>query len=501
MNNNEREIRLSDLGAMILKSFTAIIALTLVFALLGGLYGAYREIRREKRITVSIADVKKAEDEFAAIQKKLSDAQKALRKRTVIEIPDAERNIENAELLVQRRQEYIDNSLYQAMNPLNHAVSRMTIYVKTDVEINPNTPWLGSDPQSSIAIAFTRAYDNDTAILDRICEIMNTTADVRYVKELISVTAVSDQFVEIVVYYDDVAIAEKVLDFLYQELSKRMKENIGDFSANIISQFTGNEVDWKMSDKQNDNQDNLLSAQRALEEANVTLKTLQDGIADIETLIEESTEQAETKAEELEELRQALVGGSINARKVLRKTVIFLVLGAVLGLCGASFLTVFRRLFGGKLQNQNDILVRYDFSVLGVLPGQKRRPLAKTIYAMEGEMDTDYASAMQTTVQSVKAIAGEESVGLISTRGCEPLEEISSIGGKQFVACGNILDDAKAVKAVEDCDKVLLVEKKECSYLSQIDAEVLRARALGKTILGMVIADVYPNSMRKNKKK
>ena len=287
MNNNERELRFADLGAMILKSIKGIIALTLVFALLGGAFGAGRELRKEKKITVTKNDVKQAEEMLRATQNDLAAAERALDKRLNNEIPDAEKKIERAELQVQRRQQYIDDSIYQSMNPFNHAVSRMIFYVETEMEINPDTPWLGSDPQSSVAIAFTEAYDNDMKILDEVCRIMNTDAEIRYIKELISVTAVSDRFVEIVVYFSDPEIAEKVVDYLYQELSARMKESIDYFSANIISRFTGYEFDWTMSDKQNSNEDELMKAERAQETAYDNLQSLQDGIAEKENRIDE----------------------------------------------------------------------------------------------------------------------------------------------------------------------------------------------------------------------
>ena len=499
MESNERELRLADLGAMILKSFKGIVALTLALALLGGVFGAYREIRREQKTTVTEEDVKKAEKSLTATQKKLTNAQKSLRKRVYTEIPDAERNIRSAELLVERRQQYINDSIYQSMDPFNHAVSRLSFYVETDVEINPNTPWLGSDPQSSIALAFTRAYDKDTKILDEIRRIMNTEADVRYIKELVSVSSSSNRFVEIAVYYEDAEIAEKVVNYLYQELSARMEENIGEFSANVISRFTGYEVDWSMSDKQNEKQNELISAQRALEEANETLQSLQDGVEEKETQVAELEELLNQKTEDLEQLRRDMDIDSLQPMKILKKALVFLLAGGFLGLAGGVFIAIVQRLAGGKLQNQNDMRSRYDFPVLGQLPGRKERIFAKTISGLEGEMHCDYDAAAQAAVQSVKSVAGDRRVALISTQGTEQFETLTKLGGDQFAPCGNILEDAGAIKAMVDCDSVLLVEQKERSRISLIDTEVLRAKALGKDILGAVIADSEGRKKHKDK--
>ena len=242
IKNSEIEIRISDLLASLLKAFKPILCLTLVLALLGGAWGVYKTIDAAKNPSVTEDDVKNAENAVKKAEDNLTNAEKSLTRLLEIEIPDAETKVVRAEQLVQRRQEYIDNSIYYAMNPFHRGVSRVTLFVDTDTEVNPNSPWMSVNPQSSIVIAYTRIYPFDSDILDNIRSIMKTDADLQYINELVSVSNVSNQFVEIRVYHEDAKVAESVVNYLYETLLDRLKGSVGDFSANVISRFTGYDV-------------------------------------------------------------------------------------------------------------------------------------------------------------------------------------------------------------------------------------------------------------------
>ena len=53
--------------------------------------------------------------------------------------------------------------------------------------------------------------------------------------------------------------------------------------------------------------------------------------------------------------------------------------------------------------------------------------------------------------------------------------------------CGDILNDPEAIKDLDKYDSIILVEQKRKSVLSQIDSQVLRAKAFDKDILGIVL--------------
>ena len=487
MNSNEKEIRFVDIAARLLRSLKLLVSLVLVFALLGAAFGAYKGLNAEKNATVTADDVKKAETDLKKAEKDVTNAQKALDKRLDVEIPDAETKVERAELLIQRRQSYIDNSLYYSMDPFHRGVSRLTFYVETENEYNPNAPWMTVDPQASIVTAYTRIYSVDTEILDNIRTIMDTDAEIQYIRELISVTDVSDQFVEIVVYYDDAQVAESVVNYLYETLMDRLNGSVGNYSANIIGRFTGYEVDWAMNDSHATNEDNLFSAEQALSTSVENLQSLNDGVADLEQAITDA-QTARTEAQKnLDKLRTEMEDSSVNAKNIFKRTVKYGVIFAVLGLLIGCAIVLFACLFDNRVQVLGDITSRFDIPVLGVLPREKKHLFEKTICRLEGESSIGMDAAASATAQSILSVIGEKSACLISSVGNSVSEKLSPYVGDKVKVCGNILEDAEAVKALKNYDTVILVEQRGSSELELIDAEIKRAETLGKSISGLVL--------------
>ena len=485
MSSKETEIRFADLFAMLLKAFVPIICIMLIVGMLGSAYAVYSVLNRKP--TVTEEDLKTAEDEISNAEAKIKKAERALRQRNEVAIPDAEKKIVTANQLIKRRQEYIDESLYQKLDPFNCGVSRLVFYVKTDFEVVPEVAGLVEDPRDSIALAYAKIYPYDDAILEQILQIMNVKADKRYVQELLSISTSSNRFVEIRVYNNDAEIAKKVVECLYENMKTRLQGIVADYSPIIISTFTGYEVNWSLNDNQLENEDSLISAQRALESAQESLETLQEGVADKEKDVEDAKAAYNEAVSNLESLRKEYANTVPSMRNVLRSAVKYGVIGLVAGLVLGCLLILARNLFNGKLHNQTEVKTRYSFPLLGVLPRTKKLLFEKTIRKLEGESLGSYESEARATAQSILSRIGERSVCLISSQGAAIAEKLSDFTNDKTPVLGSILSDADAVKALADYDGVVLVEQKGTSRLSDIDSEVLRMKTLDKEILGIVL--------------
>ncbi len=487
MNKKEIEIRFSDLCAMLLKAFKPILCFALILALLGGGFGLYKGLNAEKSAKITEDDVKKAENAVKSAENKLASARKALDRRNEIEIPDAQRKIERAQKLLQRRQAYIENSLYYALDPFNVGISRLTFYIETDQDVNPNLPWLGSDPQASIAMAYAQIYSIDNEILGNIRQIMGTDADIPYIKEMISVTNVSDRFVEILARNQDADVAEKIVDYLYSTLLNRLRGSVGNFSANVISRFSGYEVDWDMNSSHTNNEENLISAERSLTDAEENLQTLIDGIEEKEEAVAKAEKKLGEAKASLADVRAQYEDSAVNAKNVLKKTVRYLAIGLVLGLVLACVAVLFNGIAGTRLQNQTAVLSRYSFPILGILPVEKKHAFAKTIRKLEGDPETKYEPAARVAAQNVMELAAGKKVCLVSSLGSSATDILNPYLEGKLPVCGDILRDSAAAKALTGFDGVVLVETRGQSSVDQIDGEVQLARTLGKEILGVVL--------------
>ena len=480
MNNREIEIRIADLFAAVLKAVKPILCFALIMALLGAGYGLRKANSYERTETGELEDVEKAQKLVETTELQLSLAERALERYNEVEYPNAEKKYEHAQMMVEQRQNYIDESIYQSLDPFNCGVSTLTFYIETEdiqIEADPNSPWLALDPRATIAMACTQVISHDDGILEKVQEIMGIHTEIRFVKELVYVSKVSDQFVEIRAYNQDANVAEKVVDYLYQTIIERLDGKVDPFTANVISRFTGYDVIWSMNDRQISNEDKLLSAERALTDAETKRQTL--------------LESSQLKEDAVTEAKDALNAAQSDLRKIRFKTqypaliyaLAFLALGLVIGCFAAAFFAI----VSSRLQNQSVVLSRYSFPILGVLPHGKKRWFAAKIRALEGDPETGRESAACVAAQNVMDVASGKKACLISTLGSGAAEEFAPYLNGKLAVCGDILRDPAAVKALADFDSVVLVEERGSSRLDQIDGEVQQLKTLGKEILGIVL--------------
>ena len=488
MNNEQAEIsiRFSDLCAAFLKKLKPIVVFVLIFSLLGALFGAFRAIRGGA--SVSEEALLEAETALVDAKNSVSEAEGTLNKLLELDIPQAEAAVERAELLAQRRQDYLDNSLYYALDPFHLGVSRVTLYVETPSQVDPDAPWLGDEAQSSISNAFAKLYPLDSEVLENARKIMKTDAELPYISELVSITASDFKFVELCVYHEDPATAKAVTDYLLQALPERLNDTFDDFSVFVISQFCGYEISWKMNDRHIEAEDNFALAQTDLFTAEQTLQTLQENArASAEQLIEDSRSAAEEAEAELLTLQERAASARPTTKNIVKKAVIFAFVFCVLGLFASCVLVFLDKLFSGKLQDINDVLTRCSFPLIGTLPAQKKRPFEKTIRRLEGEPDLDYEAAGKATAQSLFSVVGDRRIALVSSEGPETVQEFLPFAGERIPVCGDLLRDAEAVKAARDYDGFVLVEKRSKSRFDLVAAEVRRIRSLGKQVEGIIL--------------
>ena len=488
MNHEQREIsiRLSDLCAALLKKIKPIIALVLVFTLLGALFGMYRAMHAGSG--VSEESLREAETALVDAKNSVAEAEAELKKLLELDIPQAEAGVERARVLLQRRQDYLDNSLYYAMNPFHRGVSRVTLYVEQETATDPETPWLPQEAQNGIAMAYAKLYPFDSELLENIRRIMKTDADLTYLNEVLLVTNNADQFVEICAYHDDAEVAKEVTDYLLKALQERLSQKLGEYKAHVISDFVGYEIDWAMNDRHEKETDEFYAAQTSLFEAEQTLQTLKENEkASAEQLVEDNKSIAAEAEAKLSSLQDRFSNAKPTPKNILKKAVKYAVVFFIAGLFIACFLVCLFTVLSGKLQNVYDLLTRYSFPLVGVLPTKEKRLFEKTIRKLEGEPDLDYETAGKATAQSLLSMASGRRIALVSSAGPETVREFLPFVGDRIPVCGDLLRDAESVKSAGDYEGFVLVEKRGISRFDLIDAEARRIRALGKQTEGIIL--------------
>lgn len=485
MNNKEIEIRIADLFAMLLKAFVPIVCVILIAGLLGGAYGVYKIQHAEP--SVKKEDVDNAETAVTKAENAIKSAERSLKNRNEIEIPDAARKVESNKRLVERRQEYLNNSLYQQLDAFNCGKSSLTFYIKTDFEVEPDVAGLVEDPRNSIAMAYANIYLFDDEIVEHLRTLMHTTAETQYIQELVSVKNNSDRFVEITVLHEDAKVAEQVVNYLFETMQARLKDSVAPHAANVIAAYTGYEVNWSLYDTQVSNEDNLISAERALDNAEESYQTLVDTVPDKEQAIAEAKTAYDDAVKELEKTKKAYENTIPSKENTLKSAGKYGLIGLVAGLVLGSAAVLAINLLNGKLHNQSEVRSRFPFPLLGVLPRTKKILFEKTVRKLEGESLGAYDAEAMATAQSVLQRIGDRSICLISSAGKETAEKLAAFTDGKTPVCGNILSDADAVRSLSAYDGVILVEQKGKSRIDLIENEVLRIKALDKEPVGIVL--------------
>ena len=481
------EYRIKDLVAMLLKAFRPILCTTLVFALAGGCLGLYRSINPSQFVSISSADIDEARDDVALAEAKLQEAENTLSRRVEIEIPDAETLVIHAQQLVNSRQDYIDNSLYYALNPFHCGVSTHLLSLSSE----KGNMTSESDSKINLKVlvddAKAQLFSESSEEIKQLRSILKTDAEAFYIEEIITLSAVSNQTIEITVYNADSTTAADAVEYLIEKMTTLLTGKIPQLTLDDVDYYTGYEINWNIYNRNQESKEKLISAEQMLTSARETLYSFNIGTEKLELAVESAKAELETQQNNQAQLQRQLANSRFSLRSLVKWTLLFAVLFLLIGLFFASFIAIISATVSGKVQNQNMIQSYYDIPLLGVLPPKTSRPFEKTIRKLEGESMLDYSSATSAIAQTMLAVIGDRSVGLISSLGNEEAEVFLPFIAGRTQICGDIIRDQNAEKALISKDSVILVEKKGRSTLSMIDLEIQRTKALNKELLGIIL--------------
>lgn len=485
MNDTEMTVRISDLLAMMLRAFKTILCLVLILGFLGGVYGAYSVAKTQPKVTQE--DVEAAEKKMAAAESNLAKMQSALTFHNEVKIPGAIQKVERAERTVLQLQEYMENSIYYGMDPFHRGVARLRFAVDTDYVVAPELAVKASDPRIGIVKAYAEMCPFDAETMAQVRSIMGIVAPMQYLEELISVQSNNDYIVEIDVYYDDSQVAEKVVNHLFQTMTARGNEILPKHEIITLATYVGYEIDPSMSKSHASYEDSLTKAEKALLDATASYQAIQNDTSEEEAVADASA--AFDSAQRA--LRNAKINYAKNRpslRNMAKRAIKYGILGGLIGIVLGCCYALMKGLFGGIIQNQNEVMNRYSFPLIGVLPRTKKVWFDKTIRKLEGEPTGNFEATAQATAQSLLSRIGDRSVCIVSTGSSAIAQKLAAYTGEKVPVIGNIIDNAEAVKKLADYTGIVLVEERGKSRVDLVDAQVLRAKALNKEILGIVLA-------------
>ena len=478
MKKENIEISIADFAAILLKAFKPLLYGVLILALLGGVFGLWRSISVSKQMSAFEDQLSLAKEKVLDSQNVLAESERALLMREESEIPQAEELVSRAEEQLANRKEYLEDSLYFSIDPFHCGAARLTV----KLDQNNDTALAAF---SSLSAFLSRSFSDNSELLPVIRNLLNTDAEGAYIRELISVSGLSDSIAEISVYHSDPQLADATAEVLFGQLNEYL--NTSGASLRIIDHFCGYEVNLEMRDRQLSAMDDLILAEDALVDSGESLHRLKNEIPVLQKAVETASETLEKDTSELKKAQRNYNFSRLSAKNILLRVLTYMIVTACIGFLIFSFLIIVKCVSSGKLLNRNMILSGCEYPLIGELPSEKKRVFDRLIRRLEGEKISDYQSAANAVAQTLKALSDARSVCFVSSLGKSAAEELVTLTEGRIKACGDIVSDFEAISALSSYDGIVLVEEKDRSLIADLDSEIRRSGALGKDILGIIL--------------
>ncbi len=492
MENNEIEVRISDIVASFLKSIVTVAVITVVCGGLLGAYGYYKA----KHTTVDTASIQTTIDttQESIDAKNLSIRNLETKNQTLenISIPYYNRKIERDTTLLEKRRTYLDDSIYYTIDPFNCGTARITFAVETQIPEQAYEQYADylSNEQRLIANVCAALNPFSDTVLEKVRTILGEDVEPRFVEELISVTKIDNQLVRLDVYYQDPALAQEACDYLFSEIEKLLAEMSPAYKIKVVNTFNGFEVNWNMYNQRTSYEDSLLSTEKNLSSDSEALSNLNKNFEDNTNSINVTNEEISKLTEELERAKNNLAHAQ-DVRSGKKAVIKFGMIGLIIGFVLACGFVYVREILSGKIRNRFGVISRFPYPILGVVPSSKKYIFGKTIKKLEGDSLSADSEVIAATAASTLALVAAEGtdccmIGTIAKDDPSLAALKDAMNGKVKFA-GNILSDAKAVASLEKSQAIVLVEKRNESRVDSISEEITKINSLKKEILGIIL--------------
>lgn len=387
------------------------------------------------------------------------------------EVDSLEKQIETLRAQVRSQQEYLDNSLLMQLQPYSFYEASLVLYIDTDYQILPEMSY--QNPNQSHAVI--KAYESlllGNDCLQAMADAMGT--EPRYLKELLELEyneeseATDANVLRIVGKAATQEQAQQLLELLVGQvklLQKSISSSVEAHRYSIVEQATREAIDLDLADQQkaeNDRLTTLLSAQTTAQssQAALTPPSLQ----------------------------------SDNGKAVLKKTVIFAVIGGVLAIFFGVVILWVSHIASSKVYSCRTLADRTGIKVLGALADDlPKNRIDQWLLKLEGRMLRDPQAQADLLALSIRnQTAGSAKLLLTGSTSAESRQALVEALAKAMpqatvMSVEDILEDVSALEALAGCDAVLLTEQCHVSSYHDIDRRMELIRDHNKQLTGCIL--------------
>ena len=474
-----KEVTFKDVLILFLKKFERIFLVAVAFAVVFAAYGGFRGYRSisGERYQQLWDDYQIKLDEYNDSTEKLSSS------------------IEQDQQRLESKVQYTEESVYYNLDAYNEAVSELIFYVDTGYQIVPSQYYQSPNKTGEIVSAYCDAY-RSAQLYDDLREILGSDLDIKYIDELLTIeragdVQVKDSIGNVTVKHSDgnegvIVIraraqdeetASKITDYVFDYLKENLSDAIAPHTTTVISDSSMIMVDETLAEFQRQTDTEIEELQETIKTSEAELATLQ---------------------------RDMPVEPSVSMMSVIKKAILFGIIGGVLGGVIICLWVLLSYLADNRLDGAYQLAKLYNLELFAVAHTgeKKRRPLFhKLIDHIEGNAELqvfdDVAQACAYTAASIGAMAkGQKlTVALASSGDSEQMQQLAKALAScsdqtvTYQCCPSMLKNAASIETIAQADAVVLVEQSGVSLISEINREIIRLEKSEKEILGILLAE------------
>lgn len=451
--NQEWEISLKDLFFSVLNQWKKLLVTAVILAVALGGFQGYRAWRGANNPETLAQYQEEYETELEAYEQE----REAL-----------ERSIEDLEQIIESQNKYMEESALMQMDYHNIYEASVSLYFTTDYQIMPQMFYQDVDNTKTIVALYKTALESN-GIIDAVAQEVGM--ETKYLNELVTITKDSDYVLQISVIHDDKDIATEIMELILANLADtqtQITDTVGEHTMSEVLRTVAPAVQAEMAEKQNAEKSQL----------------------------EEYMTDYSKKVEALDALSEA-PEMTVSNGNALKSAIKWACVGGVAGVMVCAVIICLLFLLGGTVYSGEEMQLRLRVKVLGSVLGSGKRPDAITrwIKRLEGRLESNSEANLEMITTNIRSYAdGAKTLLITGDANEKEIVELAEslqkkLDGVNLTACGSLLRSADALRQLNSCDGVLLVEACGKSKYKNIIREMERVGDAKKPLVGCVTLD------------
>lgn len=463
------EIDIKDILCFILKHIVFLVMVSAIFAFAGAAYSFYKQANATPTSSVLDTSVKLPGESDEAYNNRIANVERA---------NDIKANISVLTEQVAIQNDYINNSVYMQIDPLNVAISQAQVVVSCD---NSNAGGLE---------AIYNAYKEDIATGDYIENVADSlNCSIGAVQELITIDFDSSNLTNtdsltqmgimtIRVIGTSVENSNLIMDAIIAELelkSTEFKSSIISHEVTVVGIQSSVGYDAIVRQKQLDSVTTLNNIQTQINNLNINLDNTAKilGLAD-RTSFYDSLSVEKTAVSEFS----------------FKGTVKFAAVGALLGFVFIAGVYALLYVFGRNIVSQEQFFSLFNTTKIGVCKPVGKRSMAKVLLDLWSEDDKRLT---EETLNSLIALnyanltADKTKVLITGTVDSEAVKaSIKKLDLSGDVKLG-FYNNPNVLKTAHDYEAIVLVEQRGVSNKKEVKEQIRLLNNSGTSIIGAIL--------------